>query len=55
MTQSRAMVFDKYYLIFGKAEILIRANDNRVSSKFGIVDSYFNSRNKTVHDLLGEG
>jgi hypothetical protein len=49
------MIYNEYFIIFGNAEIRIRANEKTVFSNFGIASSFFNPRNKRVHDLLGEG
>jgi len=49
------MIFNEFFIIFGNAEIRIRANEKTVFSNFGIAASFFNPRNKKVHDLLGEG
>jgi hypothetical protein len=37
----RGLVFDKYFLIFGNAEVRLRTGEARVFSNFGIMSSYF--------------
>ena len=48
------MVYDPYFLIFGNAELRIKTGEKTVFSNFGIMNSYYNSRGKKVHDLLCE-
>jgi len=50
----RGMIYDKYYLIFGNAEIRIKTGENKVYSNFGISNSFFNSLDDKVSDLLNE-
>jgi hypothetical protein len=49
----RGMVYDDFFLIFGNAELRIRANEKIIFSNFGIGNSFFNPRGKKVHDLIG--
>lgn len=39
----RSMTYDPYYLIFGNAELRVRAGEEKVFSNLGINNSYFNS------------
>lgn len=38
----RGMTYDAYYVVFGNAEMRIRAGENKVFSNFGIQNGYFN-------------
>lgn len=49
----RGMVFDDFFLIFGNAELRIRANEKIIFSNFGIGNSFFNPCGKKVHSFLG--
>jgi hypothetical protein len=51
----RGMTYDDYFILFGNAELRIRANEKTVFSNFGISNGYFNNRAKRVNDLLGDG
>jgi hypothetical protein len=51
-TVYRGMVYDPYFLIFGNAELRIRAGEKSVFCNFGIMNSYYNHRGKKVHDFL---
>ena len=49
----KGMIYDKYYIIFGNAEIRIKVGENKVFSNFGISNSFFNHKNDKIFDLLG--
>jgi hypothetical protein len=51
----RGMVYDKYFLIIGNAEIRIRSGEDKVFSNFGIATSFYNNNRERVEALLGEG
>jgi hypothetical protein len=51
----RGMIFDKYFLIFGNAEVRVRTGDDKVFSNFGIMSSFFDSRREKVNSLLQDG
>lgn len=51
-TTYKAMQYDKYYAIFGNAEIRIKTGENKVFSNFGIMNSYYNHRLKKVSEFL---
>lgn len=50
------MVYDKYFLIVGNAEIRLKPGqkERKVFSNFGISNSYFNSEGDNVSHLLCE-
>lgn len=52
---SRATVYDDFYLIFGCAEIRIRLNELKIFSNFGMINVAYNTRGETVNTLLGAG
>lgn len=49
------MTYDDFFLIFGNAELRIRANERTIFSNFGIGNSFFNNRSHRVNDILMEG
>lgn len=51
----RGMTYDDFFLIFGNAEMRIRANEKTVFSNFGIGNSFFNNRGAKVNQILGAG
>lgn len=52
----RGMIYDKYFLIFGNAEVRVRTGEKLVFSNFGKVNSsYFDARRENVDSLLHEG
>ena len=51
----RGMTYDDFFILFGNAELRIRANEKTVFSNFGFSNGYFNNRGKKVQDLLGDG
>jgi hypothetical protein len=51
----RGMIYDKYFLIFGNAEVRVRTGEARVFSNFGIMSSYFDARKERVGSLLHDG
>lgn len=53
--QFRGMTYDDFFLIFGNAELRIRANERTIFSNFGIGNSFFNNRSHRVNDILMEG
>jgi len=50
----RGMIYDEFFMIWGNAEVRIRANDKILFSNFGIAASFFNPRGKKVNDLICE-
>lgn len=48
------MTYDPYYLIFGNAELRVRAGEEKVFSNLGINNSYFNSEGWRAKDLLND-
>lgn len=48
----KAMQYDKYYATFGNAEIRIKTGESKVFSNFGIMNSYYNHRQKKVSEFL---
>lgn len=48
----RGMTYDPYYLIFGNAELRVRAGESKVFSNLGINNSYFNSEGSRAKDLF---
>jgi len=48
------MIYDEFFMIWGNAEVRIRANDKILFSNFGIAASFFNPRGKKVNDLICE-
>ena len=51
----RGMTYDDFFILFGNAELRIRANEKTVFSNFGISNGYFNNKGRKVQDLLGDG
>jgi hypothetical protein len=51
----RGMIYDEFFMIWGNAEVRIRANDKILFSNFGISASFFNPRGLKVNDLICEG
>ena len=50
----RSLTYDPYYLIFGNAELRVRAGEEKVFSNLGINNSYFNSEGWRAKDLLND-
>lgn len=50
----RSVTYDPYYLIFGNAELRVRAGEEKVFSNLGINNSYFNSEGWRAKDLLND-
>ena len=51
----RGMTYDQYYIIYGNAEIRIKAGQNTVFSNFGVNNGYYDPRGHKVDDFLNEG
>lgn len=51
----RGMTYDKFYLIFGNAELRIKTNEDKVFSNFAISSAYFENKKDKVDVLLNEG
>lgn len=49
---NRAMVYDPYFIIFGNAEFRVRSGEASVFCNFGIMNSYYDHKNKKVVDFL---
>jgi hypothetical protein len=49
----RGMVYDRYYLIYGNAELRVKEGEKKLYSNFGVSSAYFNSRGDKVELFLG--
>jgi hypothetical protein len=49
------MTYDKFYLIFGNAELRIKTNESKIFSNFAISSAYFENKRDRVDVLLNEG
>ena len=47
------MIYDKFFLIYGNAEIRIKYGEKKVYSNFGINNSYFFNRGDKFDILFG--
>jgi hypothetical protein len=50
---SKAILYDEYYMIFGNSEIRIKTGSNKLYSNFGIYNCYYESKGYKVDYLLG--
>ena len=49
---NRGMIYDKFYAIYGNAELRVKTGEKKVFSNFATVNAYFNNRGKKVVDFL---
>jgi len=47
------MQYDKYYMLFGNAELRVREGEKKVFSNFGVNNAFYNNRGKKRIDFLG--
>ena len=47
------MQYDKFYVIFGNAEMRIKNGEKKILSNFGVSSAFYNSRGKKRQDFLG--
>ena len=49
---SRGMVYDKFYAIYGNAELRVKTGEKKVFSNFGIMNSYFDHKGRKITDFM---
>ena len=50
--QCRAAIYDRFFIIFGNAEIRIKINEDLVFSNFAINNAYYNNEKDGVNAIL---